>query len=369
MIKLCVPDVGEEEVQAIREVINSKYLVQGSKVLEFEKMVSEYLNVKHVIAVSSGTAALHLSLLSLDIKRGDEVIVPDFTFPATANVVEAVGATTKFVDIDINSFCIDAKKIEEEITSKTKAIIPVQEFGQSSDMDEIIDVANRYNLKIIEDAACALGAEYKNRKVGTIGDIGCFSLHPRKAITTGEGGVVVTNNDELADKIRSLRNHGISYDNGKAEFTLPGLNYRMTDIQGAMAIVQMKKLNNINAKRREIAKQYNELLKDIKNIRLPEEKPYGKHIWQTYHILLDEKIDRDKLILVFKEKGIEINFGAYAVHNQPYYIKKYNLSYYSFRYSNYAYKSGIALPLYTELRRDDLKCICDNIKLFIGEIL
>ncbi len=367
MIKLCVPDVGEEEVQAIREVINSKYLVQGSKVLEFEEMVSEYLNVKHVIAISSGTAALHLSLLALDIKRGDEVIVPDFTFPATANVVEAVGATTKFVDIDINSFCIDTKKIEEEITSKTKAIIPVQEFGQSSDMDKIIDVASRYNLKIIEDAACALGAEYKNRKVGTIGDIGCFSLHPRKAITTGEGGVVVTNNDELAGKIRSLRNHGISYNNGKVEFTLPGLNYRMTDIQGAMAIVQMKKLNNINAKRREIAKQYNELLKDIKNIRLPEEKSYGKHIWQTYHILLDEKIDRDKIIMRLREQDVETNFGAYAVHEQKYYKKKYEYNDNGFSNSIYAYKCGLALPLYDMITSEELSLVVKELEKLLNE--
>ncbi len=365
MIKLCVPDVGEEEVQAIREVIESKYLVQGSKVLEFEQMVGKYLNVKNVIAVSSGTAALHLSLLALDIKRGDEVIVPDFTFPATANVVEAVGATTKFVDIDINSFCIDTKKIEEMITAKTKAIIPVQEFGQSSDMDEIIDLANRYNLKIIEDAACALGAEYKNRKVGTIGDIGCFSLHPRKAITTGEGGVIVTDNDELASKIRSLRNHGISYDSGKAEFILPGLNYRMTDIQGAMAIVQMKKLNSINAKRREIAKQYNELLKDINNIRLPEEKPYGKHIWQTYHILLDEKIDRDKIIMRLRERGVETNIGAYAVHVQKYYKKKHNDN--EFRNSMYSYKCGLALPLYDRITSEEVRLVVKELEKLLNE--
>ena len=269
MIKLCIPSVGEEDVQAIREVIESKNLVQGKKVLEFEKRICDYLKVKNAIAVSSGTAALHLALMALEISSGDEVIIPDFTFPATANVVEAIGGITKFVDIDLDSLCIDTSKIEEQITDKTKVIIPVQEFGQSADMGKIITIAKKYNLKVIEDAACALGAEYKRNMVGTIGDIGCFSLHPRKAITTGEGGIVVTNDDELAEKIRVLRNHGIKYEDGKAQFVLPGLNYRMTDIQGAMALVQMNKLKDINKKRQELAFEYSTLLSKVEGVTVP----------------------------------------------------------------------------------------------------
>lgn len=362
MIKLCVPDIGEEEISAVKEVLESKYLVQGSKVLEFENMVCEYLNVKHAVAVSSGTAALHLALLALDIKTGDEVIVPDFTFPATANVVEAVGATTKFVDIDLDTFCIDTDKIEEQISKKTKAIMPVQEFGQSSEMNKILELAQKYNLKIIEDAACALGAEYDGKKVGTIGDIGCFSLHPRKAITTGEGGIVVTNDDNIADKLRTLRNHGISYKNGKVEFVLPGLNYRMTDIQGAIGVEQMKKINTINLERKKIALEYNRLLENVKGVKIPQIQDGCNHVWQTYHILLNENIDRNDIISKLKEKGIEVNFGAHAVHNQFYYKQKYNLSDSGLFNSKIAYEKGIALPLYSKLSIADIEYITWNLK-------
>ncbi|WP_252250259.1 DegT/DnrJ/EryC1/StrS family aminotransferase [Clostridium sp. ZBS13] len=367
MIKLAVPEVGDEELDEIRKVFESKYLVHGDKVEEFEELIKGYLNVKNAIAVSSGTAALHLSLLAIGIETGDEVIIPDFTFPATANVVECVGATTKFVDIDLDSLCINTNKIEAQITSKTKAIIPVHEFGQSADMNSIIAISKKYDLKIIEDAACALGTEYKGQKVGTIGDFGCFSLHPRKAITTGEGGIVVTNDDELAKKIKILRNHGLSYANGKPEFVAAGLNYRMTNIQGAIGVVQMKKLDNINNKRRHIVEEYNKLLKDIKKIQLPEEKSYGKHIWQTYHILLDEKIDRDKLIIFMKEQGIETNFGAYSVHDELYYKKKYSINNNDMNNSVCAHKFGIALPLHSDLKKEDIKYVCESIRVFLGE--
>lgn len=359
MIRLTVPDIGKEELEEIKKVLDSKNLVQGDKVEEFENKIKEYLNVKNAIAVSSGTAALHLSLLALGISDNDEVIVPDFTFPATSNVVENVGATTKFVDIKLDNLCIDVEKIEDVITANTKAIIPVHEFGQCADMDKIIEIAKKYNLKIIEDAACALGAEYKGQKIGTIGDLGCFSLHPRKAITTGEGGVIVTNNDELAEKIRILRNHGLSIINGKLQFIMAGLNYRMTNIQGAIGVVQMKKLKNIIEKRIKIANKYNEMLRNIKGIILPEEKSYGKHVWQTYHIILNEEINRDELIKKLKEKGIETNFGAYAVHTQPYYQNKYKHKDNDYINSNLAYKQGLALPLYPHLDEQQLEYIVE----------
>jgi perosamine synthetase len=366
MIKLALPDIDEDELKEVKQVFDSKYLVQGDKVEEFENLVKEYLNVKHVIAVSSGTAALHLALTALNINEDDEVIVPDFTFPATSNVVELTHADTKFVDINLDSFCIDAVQIEKNITPKTKVIIPVHEFGQSADMDKIMQLAKKYNLKVIEDAACALGAEYKGKMVGTIGDIGCFSLHPRKAITTGEGGLVVTNNDETAEKIKILRNHGLSYVNGKPQFVMAGFNYRITNVQGAIGVAQMKKLKSINKKRAEIANIYNELLKGIKGITIPEEKSYGKHVWQSYHVLLDEKIDRDLLMLKLKEKDIETNFGAYAVHIQPYYKQKYN--YEDSRYQNSidAYMHGLVLPIHTELSDDNLVYIKDTLEKLIN---
>lgn len=355
MIKLAIPDVGEEELEEIGKVLDSKQLVHGDKVEEFEKKIEEYLNVKHAIAVSNGTAALHLALLALDIGIGDEIIVPDFTFPATANVVERVGGVTKLVDIELDSLCIDTNKIEEQITNKTKAIIPVHEFGQSANMDAIIAIAKKYDLRVIEDAACALGAEYKGQMVGTIGDIGCFSLHPRKAITTGEGGIVVTNQDELAMKIKSLRNHGLSYKNGMPEFIMAGLNYRMTNIQGAIGLVQMNKLEGINSKRVEIAERYNELLKNNNKIILPKELDYGKHVWQTYHIILNKEIDRDELIKKLKLNNIETNIGAHSVHSQPYYKNKYGYNEKNFINSTIAYKQGLALPLHNKLTDDQIE--------------
>ncbi|WBW96608.1 DegT/DnrJ/EryC1/StrS family aminotransferase [Oceanirhabdus sp. W0125-5] len=362
MIKLAVPNIGKEEFDEIKKVLDSKYLVQGEKVLEFERMVSRYLNVNNAIAVSSGTAALHLALIALNIKSGHEVIVPDFSFPATSNVVELVGGYSKFVDIKLDSFCIDAEKIEEKITEKTKAIIPVHEFGQSAHMDKIMELAKKYNLKVIEDAACALGAEYKGKKVGSIGNLGCFSFHPRKAITTGEGGMIVTNNNELAEKIRSLRNHGISYKDGKVQFAFAGFNYRMTDIQGAIGVVQMRKLERLIKRRVELANEYNKLLRDAEDILLPVEKVESRHVYQTYHIMVNERINRNHLIIKLKENGIETNLGAYAIHNQKYYKEKYQCDDIEFRNSNLAYNQGLALPLYYGL--DD-----ENIRIIVKQIL
>ncbi|ENK0838944.1 DegT/DnrJ/EryC1/StrS family aminotransferase [Clostridium botulinum] len=362
MIRLSVPFIDHNEMNEIKDVLNSGYLVQGNKVEEFENLIKEYLNVKHAIAVSNGTAALHLSLIALDIKSSDEIIVPDFTFPATSNVVEHMGAKSIFVDINLDDFCIDTDKIENKINNNTKVIMPVHEFGQVSNMDKIMDLALKYNLKVVEDAACALGAEYKNKKIGTIGDLGCFSLHPRKSITTGEGGIVVTNNDEYARKIRAIRNHGIDYYKEKPEFIYAGLNYRMTNIQGAIGVAQFRKLDKINKVRKMIANKYNERLYNIKEIILPREKEYSKHIWQTYHILLNKTINRDSLIKNLKEKGIETNIGAYAVHEQDYYKKKYSYDDKEFKKSNFAWKQGLALPLYVGIKDNEIDYIVSQLK-------
>ena len=218
IIRLAKPNISSNAIDEIADVFKSGFLVQGKKVAEFEKNLANYFNVKNAICVSSGTAALHLSLIALNIKQGDEVIVPAFTFPATANVVELVGAKPVFVDINLNDFCIDISEIESKITEKTKAIIPVHEFGQVAKIHEIIEIAKKYNLKVVEDAACAFGAEYNYKKIGTFGDTGCFSFHPRKAITTGEGGVILTNNEYIVERLFALRNHGIVYNYGEIEF-------------------------------------------------------------------------------------------------------------------------------------------------------
>jgi dTDP-4-amino-4,6-dideoxygalactose transaminase len=352
----------------VRKVLESGWLVQGDKVEEFENLIKDYLNVKHVIAVSSGTAALHLSLLSMGIKPNDEVIIPDFTFPATANVVELINANCVFVDIEPETFNIAPEKIEEKITERTKAIIVVHEFGCPAKLDEIIAIATKHDLKVLEDAACALGAEYKGKKVGTIGDIGCFSLHPRKNITTGEGGIVVTNNDEYAEKIKMLRNHGIKIIKGRTRFELAGFNYRLTNIQGAIGTVQMKKLEKIIEKKTQLIKIYEKLLSDIEWVKIPRAPEYGRHVWQTYHVMLDRNINRTKLINYLRNNGIETNYGAYSVHREPYYKRKYNFDDKEFINSIRAADFGLALPLHSKLKQSDLEYISQQISKFGSDI-
>ncbi|MCX7653972.1 MAG: DegT/DnrJ/EryC1/StrS family aminotransferase [Fervidobacterium sp.] len=364
MIKLSAPDVGEEELAEIKKVLESGWLIQGDKVYEFENMVKRYLNVKHVLAVSNGTAALHLALLALGISQGDEVIVPDFTFPATANVVEMIGAKCQFVDVDISTFNIDPEKITNKITEKTKAIIVVHEFGCPARMDKIMDIADKYNLKVIEDAACALGSDFNGKKVGTIGHVGCFSLHPRKNITTGEGGLVATNDEKVAEKVSLLRNHGIKIRDGKVTFEIAGLNYRLTNIQGAIGIVQMKKLESIIQKRRLLAEIYTNFLKEIPWIKLPYEPLYGTHIWQTYHVLLDERINRNSLIEYLRANGIESNYGAYAVHREPYYKRKYDLQDYNYQNSIVSADRGLALPMHSKLDYEDIAYIARTLEKY-----
>lgn len=362
MIKLAHPYIPEEAIEKVIEVLKSGNLVQGKFVAEFEEKLRDYLGVKYVVAVSSGTAALHLSLIALGISEGDEVIVPAFTFPATANVVEIVGAKPVFVDINLDDFCIDTTQIEDVITKKTKAIIPVHEFGQAAKMDDIMSIAAKNDLKVIEDAACGLGAEFNGQKVGTFGEFGCFSFHPRKAITTGEGGAIVTNDVVLAKKVMALRNHGIEITNGKIELNYAGYNYRMTDFQAALGLPQMKHLEAELRKRVELAKEYNKQLFDIEWIKTPKEFCNRRMVYQTYHILVDEKIDRDALLEYLRENNIEVNYGAQALNCLNYYSEKYELTTDCNPKATNAFYKGIALPFGGDVCAKDIERIHNVIK-------
>ena len=254
IIPITKPSFDESETKAVAEVLCSGWVVQGPKVREFERLFEEFQDCKHALATTSATTALHLALLSDGIRKDDEIIVPAFTHPATANVVMHVGAKPVFVDIRLPDFNIDPLEIEKKVTKRTKAIIPVHLFGFPADMDPIMDMAKSFRLKVIEDAACAQGTVYKEKKVGDIGDCGAFSFHPRKSITTGEGGMLATNSEEIADYAKILRSHGESISDllrHKADelvypdFVMLGFNYRMTDIQAAIGVEQMKKLPNI----------------------------------------------------------------------------------------------------------------------------
>jgi perosamine synthetase len=365
MIRLSKPNIPEEAIQAVVEVLRSGYLVQGEYVKDFEEALCNYLKVKNAVVVSSGTAALHLALIALDIKKGDEVIVPAFTFPATANVVELVGAKPVFVDINLTDFCIDTTKIEEKITSKTRAIMPVHEFGQAAKMDDIINIALKYKLKIVEDAACALGSEFNGRKVGTFGSVGCFSFHPRKAITTGEGGVMVTNDDGIADKLRTLRNHGISYLDGKVDFIDAGFNYRMTDFQAVLGLYQMKNLEDDIKHRINLAHEYDKLLSDIKWIKTPVLFENRRMVYQTYHILVGNNINRDSLMQYLRKNDIEVNYGAQALNCIKYYREKYRLVPESNSNATTAFNNGIALPIGIHINDFDIEHINNIIKYWL----
>ncbi|ALO15760.1 UDP-4-amino-4-deoxy-L-arabinose--oxoglutarate aminotransferase [Salinivirga cyanobacteriivorans] len=362
MIKLAKPYIPERAYDLVKKVLESGNLIQGQYVTEFEQLVQTYLSVPYAKMVTSGTAALHLAMLALDIQQGDEVIVPAFTYPATANAVELVGAKPVMVDINFTDFCIDTSKIEAKITSKTRAIMPVHEFGQAAKMDDIIAIARKHKLKIVEDAACALGTDYEGEMAGTFGDFGCFSLHPRKAITTGEGGIVVTHDKKLARKIDLLRNHGAEKRDGKLDFCLPGLNYRMTDFQAAMGIPQLEEMEQIIDIRQQQAQEYNALLEAIDWVQTPMIFPERKHVYQTYHVLIRNR-NRDELIQLLREKGVETNLGAQALHCLTFFAEKYGYQPGDFPNARDAYNQGLALPLGSHLNNGDIEKVVDLIKM------
>jgi len=351
-IPLLRPYFDSEELEEIQKVLDSGWVSQGPKVKEFADKITEYLGVKHAIAVSNCTSALHLSLLSIGVKQGDEVLVADFTFPATGHAVLYCRAKPIFVDINSQTYTIDPALIEDKITDKTKAIIPVHTFGQAAEMDEIVEIAEDHNLKVIEDAACALGARYKNTYTGTIGDTGCLSFHARKGITTGEGGMVVTDDASLADKIRNLSVFGMTsaWDRERSdkfiipEFTEVGYNYKMGDITAAVGVAQLKKLDKIIERKRELAKYWDDNLREMDFIEAPYVNENVKHIYQSYVALVDKRINRNKLIELLMKKGIQTQIGTYASHIQPVYNSNQECT-----KSYQTFNRSLSLPMYYTL--------------------
>lgn len=360
-IPLATPNISESDIDEVVKVLRSGMLVQGENVLELEQNFCELTGAGYASAVSNGTASLHLALIHLGIGKGDEVIVPAFSYVATANVVELVGATPVFVDINIETFNIDTTFIEAAVTSKTKAIIPVHEFGLSANMEAIMSIANKHRLYVIEDAACALGATFKGKSVGTFGDFGSFSLHPRKAVSSGEGGVVITNDLDNDRRIKILRNHGVEMINNRMEFVDFGFNYRMTDFQAALVKNQVKRVPEILKYKQQLAEIY---LNEIKSsvIMLPSIPEECNHSWQTFHIILDGSINRNGLIQKMKEKGVGTNYGAQCIPEAMGYQKKYGYDCAQlFPNSLRAYRQGLALPLYDKLSKEDILSVAKKL--------
>mgnify|MGYP006081953117 CR=1 FL=1 len=361
-IPIIKPDINNLDIEELNNVLRSGMLVQGPEVKKLEDFNSKYLKGKYSIAVSSGTATMHLALIALGIKEGDEVIVPAFSYIATANVVELVGAKPVFVDVDPYTFNIDHSKIEQKITKKTKAIIPVHEFGLPCEILKVVEIAKQYNLKVIEDAACALGAKYNNQHVGTFGDAGSFSLHPRKAITCGEGGVITTNSFALTRKLRTLRSHG--YCEESKDYIRAGFNYRITDFQASLVLNQFSRLDQQIKSKRGLIEVYNNNL--TSEFQKPIEPMNCYHSYQSYHVVLEERINRNLIIKKLSEKGIGSNYGAQCIPETHYYKKKYRINCSKILPNALkAYNSGLVLPLYNSLKESEIMYVCENLNSLV----
>ena len=373
IIPISLPVTGNDEWQALKEPLETGWLTAGPKVRAFEDAFARRHQVKHAIAVTSATTALHLALIALDIKAGDEVIVPAFTWVSTANVVLYQGAEVVFCDIDPKTFNLDPDKLKDKITHKTKAIMVVHLFGLCAAMDEIKAISK--GIPLIEDGACAAGSAYKGVPAGGLGLMGCFSFHPRKSITTGEGGMITTNDDTLGEKLQILRNHGASISeeerhHGAKPYILPdfnvlGYNYRMTDLQGAIGVVQLKKLDQFIDERAQWADYYKRELASISWLSLPSFSEDYKHGWQSFVLIIDQEkapCSRNEIMERLQEKGISTRPGTHAVHMLGFYRVKYTIQPQDYPGAQIANDESISIPLHNKMVKEDFEYIVNVIK-------
>lgn len=363
-IPVAEPSIGEEELRLVSEAVRSGWVSsKGRFIEEFEENFANYIGARYAIATSNGTAALHLALAALGIGRKDEVIIPTLTFASVANAVIYTGSKPVPIDSHPEYWCINPEKIENKIGKRTKAIIPVHLYGHPCDMEIIMKIAKDHNLYVIEDCAEAHGAQYKGKKVGSFGDIACFSFYGNKIITTGEGGICVTNDEELAKKMRTLRDHGMSCEK-KYWHEVVGFNYRMTNLQAALGVAQLEKIDQFLRRKRRIAETYNSLLKDVKGITLPPEKPWARNSYWLYSILIDEKefgVSRDKLMVELAENGVETRRFFYPIHTMPLYRKYIGAS--TFHVADRLSSCGINLPSSVKLEDEQIQ---DVVQLIIS---
>ena len=371
MIRLAVPTIEEDDIQAVVAVLRSGFLVQGPNVKAFEEAFAAYVGVEHCVAVPNCTCALYLSLLALGIGAGDKVAVATYSWPATANAIRMVGAAPIFVDIDRESFNMAPSALEATLarTSGVKAVMPVHTFGGSAEIDSIVAIASAAGLPVIEDAACALGTEQNGKRAGSIGTVGCFSLHPRKAITTGEGGMVTTNDAALARSIRMLRNHGQDPDAPRPDFVTFGHNLRMTDFQGALGLTQLQKLERIVAARIARARVYDRLLEGT-GIRKPHQLARSRHVYQSYVVLLPPELrgKRDDVIQAMKRRDIETTLGTYHMPLIRYYRAWGDFSPGDFPVADDVAERALTLPLYEALSEETQSFIIRSLIESIAEV-
>ncbi|MCX5829552.1 MAG: DegT/DnrJ/EryC1/StrS aminotransferase family protein [Deltaproteobacteria bacterium] len=364
-IPLIKPYITQEIKDKVCEVLDSGYLTEGPITKDFENAVKHFVGCKHAIAVTSCTTGLEMALRVFNIGPGDEVIVPNYTYPATADVVAIVGATIVIVDVSKDTMLIDYDALEQAITPRTKAIIPVSIFGNPLDYDRLNPIKEKHGVYIIEDAACAIGAEYKGIRVGNYADISVFSLHPRKFITTGEGGMITTNHAEWAAWMESYKHFGmdVSATREGTVFARIGTNYKLSNILAAVGLVQMQHIDELLNKRIELAERYKELLSGVDKIQIPQTTAGGKHSYQSFCLFVE---NRDEIMKHMRKSGIEVQIGTYAIHMHPAFSEgRHVIHHGSFEGSRYALDHCLTIPLYHELTDHDQKCVIDMLQSFL----
>lgn len=370
-IPLIKPFINQDIKDRVLDVLDSGYLTEGPVTREFESKLKEFIGCENLIAVTSATTGLEIALRALNIGTGDEVIVPDYTYPATASVVPIVGAKAIIVDVHKEDMLIDYDKIEAAITEKTKAIIPVSLFGAPLDYERLNAIKEKHNLYIVEDAACSIGAKYRGSKIGCLADITVFSLHPRKFITTGEGGIVTTNDDELGKWMDSYKHFGMNMDGSSREgiqFDIIGTNYKLSNLQTAVGLGQLQHIDDLLSKRIELANNYKKIIKNIEGINLPQilnPQPDTQHSFQTYVVYIE---NRDKVMKSMRSKNIEVQIGSYSLHmhkafqNNPLIEIKGEME-----NSKWCYEHALALPLFSDLTADVQELIIEELLNSIKE--
>lgn len=358
-IRLIEPVVGAEESRLVEEVLKSGWLTEGPMTRKFEDLIANSVGAKFAVAATSCTTAMEIALRTMEIGVGDKVLVPDFTHPATADAVICLGASPVLVDVDLDSYNIDFEQTRAAVAKGAKAIVPVSWGGHPLDKKEV-DKLKELGVLVLEDAACSLGAEFQGHKTGSMADMTCFSFHPRKVITTGEGGAITTNNREYADQLRSLKNFGIGKVGDRARFIRYGTNYKMSDILAAVGVAQMAKLPKIIQRRIELAGSYDKLLSEIKGIRAPRKRRDVKHTYQTYAAYVEVEGARDKLLGDLRSVGIEAQIGTYALHLEPYYqnlARQGNLV-----NSKLLYENLLALPMSHNMTVEDQEYVVSQVQ-------